>query len=419
LVKNRQWKRLIAGFAALCMIAAVTVIGAANALAYTPGTDQPNTFNGGSPANAATGTATLGVLAPGSSSGVTTNYTYASYTAVPGGAAASAPTSIRIMWQQWRHDTQNEWFYLYARNTNNATAASISGSPMWSFFYYNRARGSSTQIASTGTDGAASSAGASSAANGLSAATIYLDAGSTVPAFLVTSVAATTSVAAGCAGPVCPASLSATLQWGTAQEGFKTGIVTITQAVESFPLGPSGAQFVYYDAWESPMGAAGSLQLSLTDTAPTQSATGVTNASGTRFTGTAYPMTQTIGDTNGDLQSGSLLFVQTAGTQVGQWFTIGLMNGDDNGNTISPAGGTTFYQSWNESRVVVAGGSPLVTNYLSSATSTGAGTATAETITYSLTFTAGARGTWNVFGRAEDYHGASSSNVMVGTVTVQ
>jgi len=417
LIKNRPWKRVFAGFTALCVIGLVTVVGATSAFAFRPGTDQPNTFNGGSPANLTTGAATQGVLTPGSSSGVTTNYSFASYTAA--GGAASQPTSIRYMWQQWRHASQNDWFYLYAQNTNNATAASISGAPTWSFFYYDRARGSATQIASTGIGGAAYSGNASSAANGLSVATLYLDSASAVPAFVINSVTASVTT---CTVTPCSASLAASLQWGYAQEGFKTGTVTITQAVESFPLGPSGAQFVYYDSWESPMGATGDLQLALTNTAPTQSATGVTNASGTRFTGTSYPMTQTIGDVNGDLNSGSLLFVQTAGTQVGQWFTVGLVNGDNNANNIDPTTGTTFYQSWNEARTTVVAGSPLVTNYLSSVTSssaTAAGQPTSEAITYAMTFTTGARGTWNVFGQAGDYHGGSTGNVLVGAVTVQ
>ncbi len=410
------WRRLVAGAGALAAVAAVSVIATTSIFAYNPATDQPNTFNGGSPANATTGAATLGVLAPGSTTTVTTNYTFASYVSLLP-AQVSSPTSIRYMWQQWRHDTQNEWIYFYANNTNNATAASISGAPMWSVYYYTRRHGS-TQIASLGVGGAAYAGNASSAVNGLMAATVYLDSGSTTPAFLVSSVRAQTVEPCNVAvGANCTATFAVGLQWGFAQHGFGPGTVSLSQAVESFPLGPSGAQFVYYDAWEAPNGT--TLQLSFTDTAPAQSTTGVTNATGTRFVGTAYPLTQTITDANGDLDIGSLLFMASSGN--GQWFQIGHINQSDQANTITPAGGTTFYQSWNESRVTAPAGSPIVGNYISNGSSTsatGAGQPTTEAIAYSVTFSSLARGTWNIFGVADDFHRRSSGQVPVGSFTI-
>ena len=64
---------------------------------------------------------------------VFSSYTFASYNSSPAvgvAVSASSPTSVRVMYQQWRHQEQNDWFYLYAINSN---AAGSLGQPVWDY----------------------------------------------------------------------------------------------------------------------------------------------------------------------------------------------------------------------------------------------------------------------------------------------
>lgn len=438
-------KRLSAGVGALLVVGAVAALATTSAFAFTIGTDQPNSANNNLPANA-TGTLSTLSLRPASAVTLTTQYTFASY--VPASVAAgvaftSGPTNLRVMYQQYRHDQQNDWFYVYAINSGGAGA---NGVPTWDYYYYVPGRGA-TRIAASGANGTAIASGA------MSASTIYLTSGTAVPAFNVDSVTATTSTSCGVAvNSACTGnSLAATLRWGLGMQGFRTGSMTLSQAVETFSVTtPSlGTPAVYYDSWESPTSTLNNVSLGGTN--PTQSASGVTNASGSRQANlaVAYQMVQTVGDVNGDLQSQQLIFVATSGDQMGQWFTVGTTGGATNqgmGTTVGTSGvsptqrSTAFYQSWNESLTSFPLGQQVTTNYLTSVVVNNCASSASSSLTctesavdsansqatgtvsnqvqYSVIYSSLARGGWNVFGSAGDWHGRSSGNVLVGTQTI-
>jgi len=407
------------------MVIAMAVMATSSAFAFTIGTDQPSSANAGSPSNAAGSLSRL-ALRPASSETFTANYTYA------GSGAAGAFSTIRTMYQQWRHDQQNDWFYLYASNVN--AVASFTGVPTFAYFYYVPGRGST--LIATG-----QANGAPVASTAMTASTIYLDAGTgtTNPAFLIDTVVAAFPVCGG-TGFTCTASFASTLRWGIAQQGFRAGSMTLLQAVESFPISTAtiASPTVYYDAWESPTGVAN--VVTLNDTAPTQSTTGVTNATGTREAnlGVPYSMTQTVADVDGDIQSQSLVWMFTAGPQQGQWFQAGVINARSNqGASAAPAvsgtgalaAATAFYQDWRTAPTFFAVGGSTTVGYFTQITvgapnqttttlEGGARGLTSQSVDYSFIYSTGARGSLNVFGNAGDWHGRSSGNVLVGTQTI-
>src|SRR5688500_4759013 len=95
-----------------------------SAFAWNPATDQPSNAANGGPQNQAgfVGTLNLNVA---STEQVIASYTFASTPIFASAAAGVATpvnnTTIRVMYQQWRHLQQNDWFYLYA--VNSATLA--------------------------------------------------------------------------------------------------------------------------------------------------------------------------------------------------------------------------------------------------------------------------------------------------------
>jgi len=403
------------------VVATLALMATSSAFAFTIGTDQPSTANGGSPSNA-TGSLSRLALRPASSETFTANYTQLATSATP-------VSVIRTMYQQWRHDAQNDWFYLYAQKVNPGVLATST----FAIFYYVPGRGS-TLIATGVADGVA--------ATTLAASTIYLDSGTgtTNPAFIVDSVMATAPLCASTVTP-CAASFATTLRWGVAQQGFRwapaNSSMTLLQSVESFPIGTAtiASPTIYYDAWESPTGVAN--VVSLGDAAPTQSATGVTNATGTREAnlGVPYSMDQTVGDVDGDLQGQSLVWVFSAGPQLGQWFQAGVIDSRSNqGASAAPAtsgtgalaAATAFYTDWRTAPTYFAVGAGTTVGYFTQLTvgapaqttttlEGGARGLTAQSVTYSFIYSASARGSVNLFGNAGDWHGRGSGNVLVGT----
>jgi hypothetical protein len=422
---SRPWKRLAAGLALLTVVATMAVMATSSAFAFVIGVDQPSSANGGSPSNAPGSLSRL-ALRPASSEMFTANYTQLATSATPS-------SIIKTMYQQWRHDQQNDWFYLYATKVNsNANALST-----FAFFYYVPGRGSTMLTSGLADAGAASQI--------LTAATIYLgSSGTTAPAFIVDQVSATAPLCASMVVP-CAASFSSTLRWGIAMQGFRVGSMTLLQAVESFPTPTASiaSATVYYDAWESPTGVAN--VVTLNGTAPTQATNGVTNATGTREAnlGVPYSMTQTVNDVDGDLLGQSLVWVFASGPNMGQWFQAGVYNMRTNqGSSAAPntsgtgsqAAATAFYQDWQTAPIFFAVGSGTTAGYFTQLT-VGAPSQTLRTfeaspggiggigvvsqsVTYSFIYSATARGTLNIFGNAGDWHGLWSGNVPVGTQTV-
>jgi hypothetical protein len=418
---NRPWKRLALGLALLVLVMATVVLATSSALAFTIGTDQSSAANGNSPSNT-TGSLSALSIRPASSETFTAKYTYAV-------TNAALPSSIiRVMYQQWRQDQQNDWFYLYAAKTAGIDALTA---PTWNIYYYTPGRGAATLSA-----GVANNVAAAPATN------IYLGSGTqtTDPAFIVDSVVADAPL---CPGPAaCTATFSSTLRWGIAQQGFRAGSMTLLQAVESHSTSTAtvGSPVVYYDSWEPPV-PGGTNVVTLADTAPTQAATGVTNATGTRQAnlGVPYSMTQTVSDVDGDLSTQSLLWVFTSGPNTGQWFTTGVYSGRAaggasattvaGGGTGNPSTATAFYQDWRTAQTTFSVGSGTTIGYFTQLTvgspvqttttlNGGAVGVTSQSVTYSFIYNSTAAGAVNVFGGAGDWHGAASGFVLVGTQTI-
>lgn len=436
---NQARKRLAAGLGLVGAIVLLVAFATTSAFAFTIGTDQPSTANGGSPSNT-TGSLSLLSMRPASTETFTANYTYVT-------SALATVQNIDTMYQQWRHNEQNNWFYLYARNINDAetgnTTFGTAAAPQFAYFYYVPGRGA-TQIATGGANAAAV------ASQAMTVSTIYLDSGTGTnnPAFLLTTVqAGITTAGTGCAGvstvTPCTASFTTALQWGIAQQGFRAGTMTLLQAVESQAISTAtiSQRTVYYDAWESPTGSAN--QVTLGNTAPAQAAAGVTNATGTRQAnlGVPYSMDQTVTDVDGNLLSQSLIWVFTSGTNSGQWFEAGIVRLRDNqGEDVDAEVATdpsvyAYYQDWRTAMTTFAAGASTTVGYFtqltildpaSGATGTAqtapvqddAQTVTSSTTRYSFIYGADARGGVTIFGRAGDWHGATSGNVQVGTQTI-
>jgi len=406
--------------------------------AFSTATDQPNTAYGGlagapgvsSPSNQ-TSTSTIApqVVTPGNSTTFVASYTYASATT---GALNYYP--VGTMWQQWLNDSTGDWFYLYAVNT----AATTTTAPTFNIRYYSKTRGVATIAGGIASNTAV-------AATAMTISTLYEDTGTAIPLFHVNSVQvnAPNNNCFAAANSSCSTSFSTTLVWGKADSAWKQTTVTLRQAVESMSMlvGSNATAARYYQGWQNAgSGGAGS-QLSLSDAnTPAQASTGVTNASGSRSVnlGSAYQMAQTVTDSDGDLAGGSIIYVSTSASTAGQWFQFGYYNTPSNqGNDIPGTTGTFFYQSWNEAMTTAstttAGGTTpaITTNYLTQAsvtftTQTNNGTlgavpgqgVTSQTVTYNLIYSSTARGSWTLFGRAEDEHGKTSGNVQVGTQTI-
>jgi len=440
-------------------MAAMTVMATSSALAFTIGTDQPSAANGNSPSNSPGAVSALSIR-PASSETFTANYSY-NNNLLPA-VGSSAP--IRTMYQQWRHDQQNDWFYLYAQRPTG-TSATAAGAT-WNFYYYAPGRGAAT--IAVGTPDATAVAPGAPVAGTITAltstvSTIYLDSGTGTnnPAFIVDSLTATNNTVGGAcasagavsattAGP-CVAQFMATLRWGVAQQGFRSGSMTLLQAVETFSISTPAVNSgtVYYDSWEAPV-AGGANVVRLDDRAPTQgtSASDITNASGNRQSNLAVPysMTQTVADVDGDLLSQSIIWVFASGPNAGQWFQTGVYDSRSNqgaaatslaGGTAGPGPATAFYADWRTAQSAFAVGSATTIGYFTSLTVTApsqttttlsagvtpAGAAasvgvTAQSVTYSFIYSATAIGTLNVYGRAGDWHGLSSGNVLLGQQVV-
>jgi len=423
----------------------LALVATTSAFAWSAASDIQSTTTNQGPNNG-TGSVSVLTLNVASAVQVVASYTFASYnasTAVGVAVPASSPTSVRVMYQQWRHDQQNDWFYLYAINSN---AAGSLGQPVWDYYYYNPTRGATRYGASQPNNSPvihASYAAGTAPVGGAIASTafVYLTTGTTQPAFAIDSSVVTLPACVQVTGTNCSISFTNDLRWGLAQQGFRdeggSGTFKVQQSVESFgrPSPTTGAILVYYDAWEDV--AVGASTVNLGDTAPAQSATGVTNAAGNRSvnTASAYSSNQTVTDADGDLSGQWLIWVATAGTQTGQWFSAGAINGRSTGGLAVSTTYTVAYASWNESAVYTTAGSQLTTNYLNSLTvSTSAQTSgergttspsgaaqtalTSQTLTYSYIYSTLARGTWSLYGRAEDWHGRSSGNVLVGSQVI-
>jgi hypothetical protein len=415
---HRTWKRLAFGLALLATVTAMAALATSSVFAFTIGTDQPSAANGNSPSNT-TGSLSALSLRPASSETFTANYLQASTS----GAASSI---IKTMWQQWRHDQQNDWFYVFAQKAAGATPLATS---TWNVYYYVAGRGVTTIAA-----------GVVDSAPTTTSATIYLDSGTgtTNPAFIVDSVTAAAPATCVALTTTCTASFSTTLRWGIAQQGFRAGSMTLLQAVESFSIGTTtvGSPTIYYDAWEAPV-AGGANVVALSDRAPTQSTTGVTNASGTRQAnlGVPYTMTQTVGDADGDLLSQSLIWVFPS---TGQWFEAGIYNGRTTGGgsattvtgaTGNPTTASGFYRDWRTAPTAISLGSSTTIGYFTQLTigspvqttatlNGGAIGVTSQSATYSFIYSATAVGSVNVYGTAGDWHGLWSGMVPVGSQTI-
>lgn len=427
-LKN-SWRRAAAAIGSLAVIATLTVIATTSAFAFTIGTDQPSTSANGGPMNGAGFLSSLS-LNVGAAETAVSSYSFTS-TGL-GTAAASAPSPIRVMYQQWRHDQQNDWFYLYAVNS----AAGSASAPVFDYYYYTPARGATRINATTSVAGSATAVGSGQLQ--MNASYVYLTSGTAVPAFEIDSISAALPgcfAAVGTANACSGNTLTSSLRWGVAAQGFRdeggSGTFTVQSAVESFPIvtPQTSAQVVYYDAWEPITGTTTSVALN--DAAPAQSATGVTNASGSRNTNTAsaYESVQTVTDADSDLNSGSIVWVFSSGTSAGQWFQAGFYIQRTTGGRSVSGTATEFYQSWNEAMVTAAADSQLTTNYFTSirvspaytvGTDRGAGGLGTGSVaaTYRYIYATGARGSLTLIGRAEDWHGRSSGNVTVGSQTV-
>jgi hypothetical protein len=439
----RSSRELAGGVALLLVIAALALMATSNAFAFSTATDQQSTAANGGPMNQP-GVVSLLTLNVTSAETVITSYTFPSTNTTTGntaqGIGSSAATSIRTMYQQWRHPAQNDWFYLYAQNTSTS-----STTPIWDYYYYTPARGYTRINRVT----SLSNGNATVASGGLqlNASFVYLTSGTGVPAFAVDSVTANTAAGCGVNVPVggtCSgATFSTTLHWGVAQQGFRdegnAGTILLQSAVESFPIATATTPslVVYYDAWEPVTQSDANSTVTLGDNAATQAASGVTNASGARNVNTAssYQSIQTINDVDGDLSGGSLIWVFSSGTEAGRWFQTGVYfqrttGGDQiafNSATGNPLH-SVFYQSWNEAVTYTTSGAQITTNYFTtlnvSATGTsadrgnGQGGLVNSMITYNYIYSASARGSVTLWGRAEDWHGRSSGNVQVGTQTI-
>jgi len=412
----------------LLMVAALVLMATTSAFAFSTATDQQSNTTNGGPQNGSgfVGTLTLNVA---SLETVISSYTFASSAGSISAANTGTGTTIRVMYQQWRHLQQNDWFYLYA--VNSATLGS-QATPVFDYYYYTPMRGATRVGASVANNTAIASATTGAAS------IVFLTSTSNVPAFTIESLTANSQVCTSAVGANCSASLNAQLRWGIAQQGFRaeasTSTMLLQQAVESFPIPTSATSThtVYYDAWEPITGTGGdsSSTVRLNDTAPTQSASGVTNASGARNanTASAYRSIQTVADADADLSSGQLVWVFASGTNAGQWFQAGVyFQRAGSGNRL-PGTYSVFYQSWNEATVNTTASSQITTNYFNSLTVSASptlvnrggdqlGISTAD-ITYDYIYSTSARGSVNLIGRAEDWHGRSSGNVTVGTQTI-
>lgn len=426
----------------MVMIALLAVVATTSAFAWSASSDVQSTTTNQGPTNQ-TGSVSVLTLNVASSVQVVSSYTFASYNASsPAGATAqlgSVPTSVRVMYQQWRHDQQNDWFYLYA--INSAAAGSLAA-PVWDYYYYNPTRGATRFGASQPNNSpvihASYQAGTTPVGGAVaSTAFVYLTSGTTQPAFAIDSSVANSSRCFDAVGANCSISFTSELRWGLAQQGFRdeggSGTFKVQQSVESFgrPSPVTSSILVYYSAWVDV--ATGASTISLGDNAPAQAASGVTNASGARNVNTAssYTSNQTVTDADGDISGQWLIWVATAGLQQGQWFSAGAIQSRSTGGLSNATTYTVVYSSWNESAVYTTPGSQLTTNYLTnlavntvSQTSGTRGTnsvgstltdLTSQTLQYAYIYGTNARGTWQLYGRAEDWHGRSSGNVAVGT----
>jgi len=462
---NRPFKRLLSGAGVLVAVGALALTATTSVFAFHQGFTQSTTTNPG-PLNtgiAVAGPSGTNTITPGQSASTTATYSYTAPPSANAGFNAQFATTIGTMYQQWRHNTLTDrWFYLYAGNTNTQgtqaqqSAASVAN-PTFAYYYYTRERGASAFLPASlaaGVSGGEGSQGVivSSSAAGATGI-IYIDAAGNLPIATVRAMVAnvpncapafaTTGTGAP-AGTRCGATFVTNVRWGLAQEAWPAGSATLLEAVESVPLMATGnpnagapatagtaGSVTYADPWGSNGGAT---SLVLSDSAPAQGATGVTNVGSvgspaTRFTSTSYAFQQTLTDTNNDILSGSLVFVFSSGSGAnsGQWFRVGFVNGDNNDNAISTATPGCEYESWNETVRKSIGCSALSGNYVNSYTAfaaagstTGstAGGATGEVINHTVSFSPTATGTAVVYGRADDFHGLSSGNVQVGAISI-
>jgi len=470
---NRPLKRLLSGFGLLLAVMALAATATTSVFAFHTATTQSTATNGG-PLNVS-GTVSPASITPGGSATYAAIYSFTAASPAAGSflSGASAPAGLALtgstvssqnsnigtMFQQWRHNTNTDrWFYLYARNTS-ATAAVAAGSggaasfaaASFQYFYYTKEAGE-TMFSSQGAGGAL---GAFSSAQAGVTPIIWLNTARTLPICTVIGMNANVpSCAPATPGTRCLATFDAQVRWGLPQEAWPSGSVSLLQAVESRPQTAATGGTSLADPTAGQTGTTfgdsfnNTQTLALSDTAPVQSATGVTNlgttaSPGARSVGTTYTISQTISDTNADLLSGSLVFVFTSGSQSGQWFQVGWSNGDNNDNTINVTTGSSFYQSSFETArtatysASLGGSTPLTTTYLSNftasatcntatapvnagltgSTASGAG-CSSETISYVLSFSSSSAGSLTVYGNAGDFHGLNSGNVGVGALTV-
>jgi len=411
-------KRAVGGLVLLAVIAALAMLATTSAFAYNTATDTRDTSNG---VAAGTGTLSVSTLNVASTANVIASFAANNVSSQTG---VVSNTNIRTMYQQWRHNQQNDWFYVYAQNG----ATSIT-SATWDFYYYVPGRGYArlNNVASRPQTGNLTS-------QDLVTTYIFLTTGTNVPAFWVENIGVGGGMPFGPTVTQANNTFRVELGWGLGMQGFRneggTGTVAVLEAAETFPYpaGGVGTSRVFYDGWV-PVNT-GTPNLTLGNSAPTQAATGVTNASGSRNvnTATSYQSVQTVGDVDGDLSNASVIWLFTSGTQTGQWFQSGVyVNRAQSGYRIGTTA-TAYYQSWNEAISYTQSGAQMTTNYFTTLTVSatpaptdrggGQQALTSLTVTYNYVYSNSAKGGVTLWGRAEDFHGRSSGNVQVGTQTI-
>ncbi|TAK22302.1 MAG: hypothetical protein EPO26_11415 [Chloroflexota bacterium] len=430
--RSKSWRPFGIGLALVALIVSA-VLYSASAFAYTSDTtlwQQSTSSRGILNGSNVAGTFNSATVKVGSPLIYTASYT------VIGTALGQPATPVRTLYQQYWHRAQNDFFWIYALN-NHATGSSAGSTPVWHVYNYVPGRGA-TLIVATVTDNTATASPA------YAASYVYLGSGTNRPALTVDSVSVTARGSAGGSNNGT-AQLAVSSRWGLAQEGFGAGVLSVRQSGETYPVavdtnGPFGVtrtNYSYFDAVASAdTTSTGGAAITLSGTAPAQTAANVTNATGTKYAQSAYTVTQVSTDADGDLNSQQLIFVNSNG----DWFRIGTYQGRTNGGFQNGVSAWGFYDSSRESAMfstaaVTNGGaasSGLSGIYLISSTiSISAQTAadresggvgvTSQTLTYSLNFSPGARGSWTTYARAEDWHGQSSGGVYgtsVGALTV-
>jgi hypothetical protein len=418
---NRSLKRVLGGLGLLVAIAAIAALSTTAVFAFSTATDTNDSTNG---VSNGTGAISVSSLLVTSTAQVIASYT-ANNVSVVQGTGTSTVTNIRTMYQQWRHEQQNDWFYVYAQN--GATSVTT---PTWDYYYYNPMRGVTRINSVASALNSVSVVG--SAGLQTSVSFVYLTSGTNVPAFAIESISATIPECprAGVAGSqTCSNNrFSVELRWGIGQHGFRdennAGTVALLQAVETFPYpaGGIGTSRTFYDGWEPVNASAPTITLG--DNAPTQ--TSVTNASGARNvnTASAYESVQTVGDVDGDLSRASLIWMRANG----EWYQAGAIYQRNTGGYSLAGVATAFYESWNEAVTYTSSGSQITTNFFSSLRVTptvtlsdrggGQNGHVSSSITYAYIYSSAAAGSVTLFGIVEDFHGRNTGNIGVGTQTI-